>query len=342
MSFRSALSIRTRLRSVVHRIWAPKPKPLVLAYHRVADEPVDFFGLAVSLTRFEQQLQVLRRTRHPLPLERFVCGLIDATLPDNAVALTFDDGYVDNLSAGKPRLAAADIPATVFLTTGYVDHSGTFWWLELARLILVEPGPQHFDVVIRGQCMHFDLGSEPPARDDGTTRPILLKKRQSVLRQLRQSLRLLDDKECKAVMAKIRSIFGRTDYRSTLGRPMTQEEVRTLVKDDLIKLGAHTVTHPVLPALNSTDCKREILESKNTCEAISGQPVVSFAYPYGEFDNNVRERVKAAGFKFACSGRRASAAAGSDVFALPRLHVLNWDGDTFERALNLSVAHTTS
>ena len=53
------------------------------------------------------------------------------TLPLDAVALTFDDGYVDNLVFGKPRLEAADLPATVFLATGYIDRFEPFWWDEL-------------------------------------------------------------------------------------------------------------------------------------------------------------------------------------------------------------------
>ncbi len=144
MSIRSRLRVRTRLRSIAHRIWPPKPKPLILMYHRIADDPVDHWRLAVSPARFEQQLDVLRRTRHPLPLTDFVRGLMAGSLPPNAVALTFDDGYVDNLVAGKPRLAAADVPATVFLTTGFVDRPDGFWWDELARLILLENGRSEF------------------------------------------------------------------------------------------------------------------------------------------------------------------------------------------------------
>ena len=132
MTIRSRLRIRTRFRSAVHRFWPPKPKPLILMYHRIADEPIDYWGLAVSPVRFEEHLRVLRRTRHPLPLAEFFRKLIAGTLPQTAVALTFDDGYVDNLVAGKPRLAAADVPATVFLTTGYLDRLEPFWWDELA------------------------------------------------------------------------------------------------------------------------------------------------------------------------------------------------------------------
>jgi peptidoglycan/xylan/chitin deacetylase (PgdA/CDA1 family) len=125
-------------------------------YHRIADDPVDHWRLAVSPARFEEQLHVLRRTRNPLPLVNFVRHLMARTLPANAVALTFNDGYVDNLVAGKPRLAAADVPATVFLATGYVDRPVGFWWDELARLILLETGPVSFDLVVRGESMHFD------------------------------------------------------------------------------------------------------------------------------------------------------------------------------------------
>src|SRR5262245_22898042 len=98
------------LQSVISRIGAPELRPVILMYHRIADDPVDHWQLAVSPARFEEQLQVVRRTRHPLSLIKFVRHLMAGTLPPNAVALTFDDGYADNLTAGKPRLAAADVP----------------------------------------------------------------------------------------------------------------------------------------------------------------------------------------------------------------------------------------
>ena len=53
------------------------------------------------------------------------------------VAITFDDGYVDNLFNAKPRLETADVPATVFLATGYLAEK--FWWDELAQMIISWP-----------------------------------------------------------------------------------------------------------------------------------------------------------------------------------------------------------
>ena len=114
---------------------------------------------------------------------------------------------------------------------------------------------------------------------------------------------------------------------------MTREEVRTLVSDGLVTIGAHTVTHPVLPTLRADASRREITDSKRACEAIIGAPVTSFAYPYGAFDDNTREMVRRAGFSFACSVQHGPAVATSDLFTLPRIHVHNWNGDEFESEL---------
>jgi peptidoglycan/xylan/chitin deacetylase (PgdA/CDA1 family) len=295
-------------------------------YHRIADEPVDNWGLAVSPAHFEEQLQVLRRTRRPFPLTDFVRNFMAGTLPQNAIALTFDDGYVDNLVAGKPRLVAADVPATVFLATGFLDRPREFWWDELARLILVENGPRNFEVAIRGVSMHIDLATDSP------TRAVSLARRQAALRPIWEAIRLLEDDERELIMAELRSNFVRGSHASQ-GRAMTRQEILALASDGLITIGAHTVTHPVLSKLETAACHREVTESKLACEALIGAPVAGFAYPYGDLNTKARKAVVAAGFSFACSTRHGPTDKASDVFALPRININNWNGDAFERAL---------
>jgi peptidoglycan/xylan/chitin deacetylase (PgdA/CDA1 family) len=326
------MRVRSKLRSVVRRVWPPRPKPLILMYHRIADVPIDNWGLAVSAAHFEEQLQVLRRTRRPFPLTDFVRHLMAGTLPQNAVAVTFDDGYVDNLVAGKPRLVAADVPATVFLATGFLDRPGEFWWDELARIILLEDGPRNIELPIRGESIHIDLGTESTLREEGAKRAVSLAKRQAALTPIWETIRLLEDDERELIMAQLRSIYPARG-QVVQGRAMTGEEARELLAGGLVTIGAHTVTHPVLSRLETAAGHREVTESKLACEALIGGPVAGFAYPYGDLNADARGAVKAAGFAFACSTQRGPASAASDVFTLPRIQVVNSGGDAFEQAL---------
>jgi peptidoglycan/xylan/chitin deacetylase (PgdA/CDA1 family) len=160
--------------------------------------------------------------------------------------------------------------------------------------------------------------------------------RQAALMTVWKVLRHLGDEERELAMRILRSNFAVTDRHGLPGRGMTNEEVKALVADELVTIGAHTVTHPALPSLEAGACRREITESKLACEALIGAPVSTFAYPYGDFDANVRKEVRSAGFAIACSMKRGPLVATSDGFALPRFYAPNVGGDAFEQALRLA------
>jgi peptidoglycan/xylan/chitin deacetylase (PgdA/CDA1 family) len=105
-------------------------------YHRVTDEPVGGLGsMVVSSRRFRQQMAYVRRRFRVLPLAEVVAGLRgDRPLPPRAAAITFDDGYRDNLTVAAPILRSLGLPATLFVATGPQERGEPFWWdaLELA------------------------------------------------------------------------------------------------------------------------------------------------------------------------------------------------------------------
>ena len=267
-TIRGALKIRTRVRSVVHRLWPPEPRPLILMYHRIADEPVDPWRLAVSPVHFEEQLNVLRRTRFPLSLIDFVQRFSVGTLPSNAVAVTFDDGYFDNLEAGKPLLEAADFPATIFLATGYLGRSEQIWSDELARLILVGTASRPLNVIVRGKSICLQLLTKPCIRKDRNIRSLRAKSRHRLLLELWDLLKHTEEGERQSIITELRSTIDVKDYGIKQGRALSREEVFELAKCALVSFGAHTVTHPVLPALSTSDCYREIKQSIEDCETI--------------------------------------------------------------------------
>ena len=331
-----ALRVRTRARSIVHRFWPPEPRPLILMYHRIANEPIDPWRLAVSPVHFEEQLHVLRRTRYPLSLSDFVQRFSVGTLPQHAVAVTFDDGYFDNLEVGKPLLEAADFPATIFLATGYLDHSEQIWSDELARLILMGTASRPLEMVVQGKSIYLELSSKPRMREHGSIYGSRANKRRRSLMELWDILRHIKESERQLIIAQLRSTIDVRDYGVKEGRALTSDEVIELAKCGLITFGAHTVTHPVLPALSASDCCREIEQGIEDCETILGRKIESFAYPYGKFDDRSRAVVKAFGLKCACATREEPVLPTSDAFCLPRIHVTNINGDAFEHALRLA------
>ena len=84
--------------------------------------------------------------------------------------------------------------------------------------------------------------------------------------------------------------------------------------------GAHSITHPALPALSREEAKREILDSKAELEERTGRKVESFAYPYGRWNPAVRALVQEH-YRDACSTGAGVVQPDADPFALPRVDV---------------------
>lgn len=93
------------------------PAPVILMYHRIWEPACDPWGLCVSPVRFAAQMRALKAHRIVLHMNEFVALLQNGSLSPLAAAVTFDDGYIDNLTVAKPILDRFGIPATVFLMT---------------------------------------------------------------------------------------------------------------------------------------------------------------------------------------------------------------------------------
>jgi peptidoglycan/xylan/chitin deacetylase (PgdA/CDA1 family) len=327
--------VRALLDNARRRIRSLAPRPLILMYHRVADPPVDPWCLAVRPDHFEEHLAVLRRSRQPLAMSEFVNRLERRTLPRNAVAVTFDDGYVDNLVEAKPRLTAAGVPATCFVMAGAVGQRTEYWWDELARGILLREAALDSEVVIAGEpCrLVFPQAGGTATRSTWRAWEPPRTEREATYLAVWRRLRIVSAGERGRVMTRLRDLLD-LPPPDVHDLPMSQAEVAELAADRLVEIGGHTVTHPVLPGLEPTKRRCEILEGKIACEQLVNTPIAGFAYPHGAFDPDSRAAVQECGFVWACSTEsRAVSRRGYDAYALPRLAVCDWDGRAFERAL---------
>jgi peptidoglycan/xylan/chitin deacetylase (PgdA/CDA1 family) len=109
-----------------------------------------------------------------------------------------------------------------------------------------------------------------------------------------------------------------------------------LAAHPLIEIGAHTITHPTLPAHSTSVQRREIADSKADLEAILGSSVIGFSYPHGRFNDESVNLVRDSGYAYACAvqpEQGGEVPTSPNPYLLPRIMVENWDGDTFERML---------
>ena len=116
---------RPPLRPLARRL---RPRAVVLLYHRIADTSTDSHGLAVSPAAFAEHLELLRGRYHVEPLPDLIEKLPRRAYRDGTVAVSFDDGYADNLTAACPAAARLGVPITVFVAVQPVLDGGPFRW----------------------------------------------------------------------------------------------------------------------------------------------------------------------------------------------------------------------
>lgn len=110
-------------------------KAAILLYHRIDQPSLDPWKLCVSPEHFEEHLDAVEQNFQPVRLSELAHGVLNGQVPHRAVAITFDDGYRDNLSVALPMLKQRRIPATFFLSGDGAAYDGSFWWEAVADSI---------------------------------------------------------------------------------------------------------------------------------------------------------------------------------------------------------------
>jgi peptidoglycan/xylan/chitin deacetylase (PgdA/CDA1 family) len=325
------------------------PRALILCYHRVAEPQADPWGLCVGPTRFAEQMQVLRTDWQPVPLTDLVARLRADSLRDRSVAVTFDDGYRDNLVVASEWLTAAEVPATMFVVTGDEARPTAFWWDDLERLLL-HPGrlPDRLRLSVNGRSYEWALGSSANYRESDAQRHRSWRAwedpptpRHAAYYSLWAALQTSTQDERARVLAVLEALADRGDTPLESRQLLTAEELARLSRVPGIDIGAHTVTHPTLAALPVSEQRREIAASRARLTADLDLPIHAFAYPYGAAGNYTNETValvREAGFLAACTTRASAVDTASDLFRLPRLQVEDWDAAHFGRRMSEWIA----
>jgi len=277
----------------------------ILIFHRVLEYPDPLREGEVDRMRFDQQMSWLSESFNVLSLNDAIDQLNADQLPSNAVTITFDDGYADNLHIATPILKKYNFPATVFVSTGFLD-GGRMWNDTVIESIRNWPDE-------RIDLSEFGMGIFSCKTDQD---------KRNVISIILTKIKHKAPRERQALVDTLASAV--TELPSNL--MLTTQGVKDLHLQG-IEIGAHTVNHPILAALGRDEAQAEIEESKQELERIIGKDVSFFAYPNGRFMvDYTAEHVDMMGhlgFKAALSTHAGVSNTNSDVMQLSRF--TPWD-----------------
>ena len=335
-----------RLRNAVTGLRAVgSGRALVLIYHRVADLFSDPQLLAVRRRNFKDQMAVLSSRYHTVAVTELVDAIHGNSVKDGTVAVTFDDGYSDNLFNAKPILEEYGVPATVFVTSGYVGQDREYWWDELDRLLL-QPGvlAEKLTLEIDGNPLSATIAPSEEYSEEqyGRLRSwnVLLEcptPRHRLYMSLCERLRPLGASVREDALEQLRAWAASDTTARCSHRPMTAEELRQLRRGALVDIGAHTQHHSLLAAQSLEGQRVEILGGKRDLEELCGCDIKTFSYPFGgktTYSRGTVEIVQQSGFTGACANFLGRVRSNTDPLQLPRCLVRDWGGGEFKRIID--------
>jgi peptidoglycan/xylan/chitin deacetylase (PgdA/CDA1 family) len=273
----------------------------ILTFHRVNDDQDPFFA-AMATSVFAARMEHIARHYTVLTVEDLVVRLREGHVPRKALALTFDDGYRDNLTHAVPILARFGLPATIFLTTGYIGTPDVLWFDRLALALK--------------RCRQTRLQLPGMAALDLTSVPQRLQALQAALRHLKSLPDVERRQTLEAVVKELEG--GRSEGPKRL--MLSWDEVGVL-RGLGFEVGAHTVSHPILSRLSREEAWQEIHGSRTTIERMLGIRPRVFAYPNGGAEDvtaTTMSLVREAGFACAVTTRRGLNTPTTPVMELRR------------------------
>ena len=223
------------------------------------------------------------------------------------VALTFDDGYRDNVEHAWPVLAKHGAPWTLFVTTGFADRTARLWWLELEEAIRAL------------RQVNLTLPDGPFTAQTGSDA-----QKQRAFDKLYWRLRKQPEAILLSAISDLATAAGIGSAALVERECLPWETLRALAGAPGVTIGAHTLSHPMLAKHEAAFARREMTEGKARLESELGMPIRHFAYPVGD-PTSAGPRdfalAKSAGFASAVTTRPGQLFAehATHLHALPRV-----------------------
>ncbi len=267
----------------------------ILAYHRITDDkindfPFDFELISADRDNFEYQVQHVKKHFNPITLEQLVLSLEGGiSLPDKPILITFDDGFDDNYYNAFPILKKYAVPATIFVSAGFVSTDKVLWFDEIAAIVKQTTEEYLMLDVVNEK---FSLGST-------------LEERELAAQNICEFLKRVPNKIRLEVLSLLKEAYSGILAETDLSKSkiLSWEQIQEM-NQSVISFGSHTMTHPILTNLNDDELEYELRQSKKVLESKLGATIDTFAYPNGgitDISHKIDDMLERLGYKVSFS-----------------------------------------
>jgi peptidoglycan/xylan/chitin deacetylase (PgdA/CDA1 family) len=277
---------------------------LILGYHGVSGDPPRLLSRGHSISNVRDHLRYLSRHLRPVTLEEISGAISRGEAPPAAsFAVTFDDGFRNNVIHAIPVLREMDLPATFFVPSRPVESGDDLWISSLREMI-------------------YSCGEGPVGGEAGVWPELHLSddaSRYAAYFQIKQALKSREGTR-RELLARLASRMGEAPRPPEEDRVVDAAMLAQMARDRFT-VGAHSRTHPILSGLAPAEAREEIEGSRRDLEARVGAPVLDFAYPNGrfaDFNDATCRLVAEAGYRCAVTTEPGTVRRGDDRLALRR------------------------
>ena len=292
---------------------------IILVYHRIVDNGSKYLnkGAAVHhhIKDFKREIMYFKRHFQILSMDEVVNHIkLGRGFERPSIAITFDDGYLDNYTLAYPVMKKDGVPATIYLTTGLVGTPDGIWTEQIGTAFLETKKDQfNFSALLGDRTIPITTKEE---KEQANTK-------------VSETLKLIPDDERREL---IRELFEKLEVGDKFGKYVGErmmlnwDEVQEMRKDGMT-MGSHSHTHPILSQMPIQKAKSEILNSKKVVENNINMIVKHFSFPNGreeDFSEELRDYCREIGFESVCSVVYGPYdASKKDPFALKRVGAIH-------------------
>lgn len=262
------------------------------------------------LDEFVAILTDLTACGHAVSMSEVMLATEENPLPENAFAFTFDDGFENNASVAAPALVDFQVPATFYVTSGFIGNGGRSW-------------TDMIEAALEG-VSKLQLKGINPFIDGTYAGP---SEKRALMERVRTYVKGTSDIDPYQFAGEFIQQCGVTDipFDKDLDEKLSWKQVRELSDHPLFTIGGHGHTHRILSHLSSSDLESEISTSIEILEAATGKPVHHYSYPEGLtncFSEEVINCLKRHGVLCCPTAEHGLNTTGTDLFRLRRIFVL--------------------